>query len=82
MPSIERVWASRVREICMHGLKRAEATGSHPSLRYSTGWNVPNSLPSLPYPCITKLLHSAADPILTPRTLLTIGRVLRIPVVK
>jgi hypothetical protein len=22
---IERIWASRVREICMHGLKRAEA---------------------------------------------------------
>ena len=27
MPLTERIWASRVREICMHGLKRAEAVG-------------------------------------------------------
>ena len=27
MPWTERIWASRVREICTHGLKRAEAAG-------------------------------------------------------
>jgi len=30
MPWTEGIWASRVREICMHGLKRAEAAG-HPA---------------------------------------------------
>jgi hypothetical protein len=30
MPWTERIWASRVREICMHGLKRAEAA-AHPA---------------------------------------------------